>query len=116
MRLVDPDALGEFEDSRKQDEQSAHQQEIAARARAARDKVLELKRQAHKHHNFLSNAIGHALQQKAQALDREIEEHQGPAPLGVLFPAVFIPLDPKQPPVQPELTLPTLQEWQEKLK
>jgi hypothetical protein len=116
MRLVDPDALGEFEDPRKQDEQSAHEQEIATHARVLRDKVQEMERSAHSHHNFLAGAIAHGMHEKAAALDLEIEAHQGPAPLGVVFPALFMPLDPKQPPVQPELTLPTLQQWQEKLK
>jgi hypothetical protein len=35
---------------------------------------------------------------------------------GALLPALFVPMDPKQPDPKPEKMLPTLQQWQEHLK
>ena len=51
-----------------------------------------------------------------QAVAHRRAGHADELPIGSLLPALFMPLDPKQPETKPELELPTLEQWQDTLK
>ena len=113
MRLVDPDALGEIDETPGG--------EAADAAPAAQGKLVHKQAAPAARGKAGGRDLDVIVDDDAQAAGNgpathHASEHHGPTPVGALLPALFMPMDPKQPEPKPDAALPTLHQWQEKLK